>query len=299
VRVPGIHHVTAIAGDPQRNLDFCTEALGLRLVKRTVNFDDPGSYHFYFGDEAGTPGSIVTFFAWPDGRRGRPGLGQVAATGFAVPRDSLPYWAERLRRFGAVPAEVVERFGEPVLGFADPDGLRLELVGSAAGGAGGDAAIRRVHGVTLVEPGLEPTARLLTETLGLERVGEAGSRVRFRAGDSVVDVVTAREGARGQTAVGTVHHVAFRAPGEQEQAAWRAQLVGLGFHLSQVLDRSYFRSIYFREPGGVLFEIATDGPGFGVDERELGAALRLPPWLEPQRAAIEAQLPPVRVPAAG
>ncbi len=296
MRVPGIHHVTAIAGSPQVNLDFYRQALGLRLVKRTVNFDDPGSYHLYFGDAAGSPGTVMTFFAWPDGRRGQGGVGQPAATAFRVPAGSLGYWAERLRGFDVVPSEVTERFGEEVQGFQDPDGLRLELV---AAGARGATAIEGFHGVTLAEQRIDATGRFLTETFGMEVAGQSGNRTRFAAPGPLggaVDLLEVPAGTRGRTAVGTVHHVAFRARGDEEQAEWRARLVDLGFHVTQVLDRQYFRSIYFREPGGVLFEIATDGPGFAVDEAPaaLGGALKLPPWLEGRRKEIEAALPLVR-----
>lgn len=303
MRVQGIHHVTAIAGNPQGNLDFYRQALGLRLVKRTVNFDDPGSYHFYFGDDAGAPGTVMTFFAWPAGQRGQGGVGQPAATAFRVPPGSLGYWAERLQGFDVVPSEVTERFGDEVMGFRDPDGLRLELVAGAYGATAVSGvvagAIAGFHGVTLAEQRIEATGRFLTETFGMEVAGQSGNRTRFLASGplgAAVDLLELPAGTRGRTAVGTVHHVAFRARDEEEQAAWHARLVDLGVHVTQVLDRCYFRSIYFREPGGVLFEIATDAPGFAVDEpaSALGGALKLPPWLEGRRAEIEAALPAVR-----
>ncbi|HVB11292.1 MAG TPA: ring-cleaving dioxygenase [Bacillota bacterium] len=297
MRVPGIHHVTAIAGNPQANLDFYTQVLGLRLIKRTVNFDDPGSYHLYFGDERGTPGTVMTFFPWPDGQRGRAGVGQATVTAFRVPEGSLGWWAERLRTHGVVPGEVGSRFGSDVLGFEDPDGLRLELVAGEGSDDAEPHAILGFHGVTLSEQGFEATARLLTETLGLEAAGESGNRYRFQCAEAaVVDVLCLPAGTRGRVSVGTVHHVAFRARDDEEQAEWHERLADLGLNVTRVLDRCYFHSIYFREPGGVLFEIATDGPGFAIDEplAALGGTLRLPPWLEAQRAAIEAQLPPVR-----
>lgn len=309
--ITGIHHVTAIAGDPQRNLDFYTEVLGLRLVKLTVNFDDPGTYHFYFGNERGAPGSILTFFPWAGARRGAVGNGQVAATSFAVAPDTLPFWQQRLTEAGT-PAELAgERFGEPVLRVADPDGLPLELIGSAAArpdkawhGAGipREAAIASFHSATLLEDAHEPTAALLTDTMGLRLVGEDGTRRRFQAGDggpgTLVDVVSAPGGRYGQSGTGTVHHIAWRTPDDAQQQAWRQTLVSEGHPVSPVMDRTYFHSIYYREPGGILFEIATDPPGFALDEHpdHLGERLMLPPQVEAHRAAVEQALTPLTLP---
>ncbi|HET6762803.1 MAG TPA: ring-cleaving dioxygenase [Longimicrobiaceae bacterium] len=308
----GIHHVTAIAGDPQRNLDFYAGTLGLRLVKRTVNFDDPGSYHFYFGDEAGSPGSILTFFPWPGARRGRPGVGQVGATALAVPAGSLGWWIERFVAMGVEHDMPARRFGLPVLAFRDPDGLPLELVAdarSASRGAwtGGDVpaehAIRGVHAVTLDLARTDATARVLTEALGFREEGREGDVTRYAAGDggpgTLVDL---RTGAAGQPlgGAGTVHHVAWRAADDAAELEIRRQVEALGLHPTPVIDRNYFHSVYFREPGGVLFEIATDPPGFTDDEpaESLGQALKLPPQYEPRRAEIERILPPVRLPVA-
>lgn len=306
----GIHHITAIAGDPQRNLDFYTNVLGLRLVKLTVNFDDPGTYHFYFGNGSGAPGTILTFFPYPGAANGRPGAGQADAIAFSVPEGALGYWSGHLAEHGLTVEGPSVRFGQQVLAFVDPDGLSLELV--EAGGEAADAwlggpipaefAIRGFFGITLAERQPETTAALLTGTMGLRLAGQEGTRYRYQAGadapGAVVDVLDRPNGPHSIVAVGSVHHVAFRTPDDAQQAAWRETLVDQGFDVSPVMDRIYFHSIYFREPGGVLFEIATDAPGFAVDEtaEELGTGLRLPPWLEPQRPVIEQAVPPVRLP---
>jgi glyoxalase family protein len=311
----GIHHVTAICGDPQRNVDFYAGVLGLRLVKKTVNFDDPTAYHLYYGDEVGTPGTLMTFFAWPGARPGRVGVGQVSTTSFGVPQASLDRWADHLRRRGVAVDGPRRRLGEMVVGFEDPERLRLELVGIAEepsgpprgrpwarGPLGAGDAIRRVDGVTLVEQGYERTAALLTDVMGMRAVAEEGSRFRYQTAPdvwrSLVDLLCQPEGTHGAVAVGTVHHVAFRARDDEEQRRWRELLVGRGLDVTPVMDRQYFHSIYFREPGGVLFEIATDPPGFTRDEppEGLGEALKLPPWLEDLRDSLERTLPPIRLP---
>ncbi len=308
--IAGIHHVTAIASDPQRNVDFYTEVLGLRLVKRTVNFDDPGAYHLYFGDEMGSPGSILTFFAWPMAGRGHAGVGQVDVTSFAVPEDSLKYWEQRLLSAGISAERSDKRFDEDVLTLADPDGLRLELVAKSethsAGRPWKDApipvqhAIRGFCSVTLCEHGYEATAQLL-KTMGFMKTGEHGNRFRFDVGEggagARVDVLCASEAAYGRIAVGTVHHVAWRVADDSSQLSWRKRLVDEHLNVTPVIDRCYFHSIYFREPGGVLFELATDPPGFATDEavEKLGEALKLPPWLEPHRNKIEQVLPPIQL----
>lgn len=306
--IPGIHHVTAIASDPQRNLDFYTQVLGLRLVKLTVNFDDPGTYHFYFGDAAGHPGSILTFFPWPGARQGRRGNGQAAALAFAIPQSATSYWQDRLRRFD-VRTGATSRFNEEVIDFADPDGLRLELVSDtgqddfapwADAPVPPEQAIRGLHSVTLWEEDPERTAGLLTGTMGFRLLGSSGNRSRYAAaGESAarwVDVVSQPGGPVQQMGAGVVHHVAWRTPDDAGQQAWRAELAELGYHVTPIIDRQYFRSIYYREPGGVLFEIATDAPGFAIDEPfdGLGTGLKLPPQYEPARADIEAALPALR-----
>jgi len=310
-QIPGIHHVTAIASDPQRNVAFYTEVLGLRLVKLTVNFDDPGTYHLYYGDEQGRPGTILTFFPWPGARRGRRGAGQVAATAFLVPEGTLDYWEERLQRVGASFGRRQRRFGHEVLPLLDHDALQLELVAHPAA-AGIDAwpdgpvppenAIRGFQGATMWQIDPEPTIDLLTGTMGFELEAEEGPRFRLRAAStgpgSVIDVVHLADGEPGWGGAGTVHHIAYRTHDDAQQLAWRQELMGRGLHVTPVMDRQYFRSIYYREPGGVLFEIATDPPGFARDESlaELGSHLKLPPWLEPRRAEIEAALPDLRLP---
>lgn len=309
--ISGIHHITAIASDPQRNLDFYTEVLGLRLVKLTVNFDDPGTYHFYFGDEEGSPGSILTFFPWPGSPRGIVGNGQVSATAFAVPSDSLKYWVSRLTDHGVSSQDAGTRFGEPVIRFADPDGMPLELVGTAHaetnrdwknGGVPAPHALGGFHSATLSEEGYEKTAALLQDVMGLQFVGSEGNRFRYRAGagsaGAIVDVICTPDGAWGRLGAGTVHHIAWRTPDDAQQGIWRADLARGGYNVSPIMDRIYFHSIYFREPGGILFEIATDPPGFAVDERRdhLGERLMLPPWLETHRTEIEQAVPRLRLP---
>ncbi len=310
--IQGLHHVTAIAGDPQRNVRFYTQVLGLRLVKRTVNFDDPGVYHLYYGDEQGRPGTLLTFFPWPGAHPGRVGAGQVAVIAFTIPEAAIGYWQERLRAHGIPVDAIASCFGgeEVVLRVQDPDGLALELVAHARaqerpGWPGGpvppEYAIRGLHAVTIWEAVSEPTLRFLTEGMGFRVVQEEGDRIRLAIGPggpgAWVDVRVDPRAPRGRVAVGTVHHVAWRVRNEAEQRAWRTRLQAFGLFVTPVMDRKYFRSIYFREPGGVLFEIATDPPGFTVDElpERLGTGLMLPPWLEPLRAEIERALPPLEI----
>jgi glyoxalase family protein len=306
----GIHHVTAISGGPQRNVDFYAGTLGLRLVKKTVNFDDPETYHLYYGDGAGRPGTIMTFFPWAHTPGGRIGAGQLVVTSYSIPAASLGYWTERLIEKGVRFEKPHDRFGDTVLSFEDPDRLRLELVATNDGRPGwsggpvqGEHSVRGFHHVALAVETPENTARLMTETLGFRRVDEAEGRIRLAAGDGgpgdLVDVLNASGFPHGSMGVGTVHHVAFRVPEEETQLALREEVAALGYSVTPVLDRNYFRSIYFREPGGVLFEIATNPPGFAVDEaeEELGTHLMLPPWLETRRDRLEEVLPPLRVPA--
>jgi glyoxalase family protein len=293
----GIHHVTAIASDPQANIDFYTTFLGLRLVKKTVNFDDPGSYHFYYGDANGTPGTIMTFFPWPGARRGRQGSGQVTVTSFAIPRDAIGAWVSKLSKANIDFDGPVVRFGEEILTFSDPDGLKIEVVGSLDEEGDG---IRCFHSASLSEEGYERTARLLTDLMGFSFVGEQGNRFRFAVDgggpSKIVDVLCTPDAARGSVSAGTVHHIAWRTPTAEQQLRWRGALAGSDYNVSPVMDRNYFESIYFREPGGILFEIATDPPGFTVDEplESLGQQLKLPPQYESIRSKIEGALPPVR-----
>jgi glyoxalase family protein len=313
--IAGIHHVTAMASDPQANVDFYTGVLGLRLVKKTVNFDDPGTYHLYYGDEVGHPGTIMTFFPWPMARRGVQGAGQATVTAFSVPAGSLGFWTERLDRMGIPFDGPKPRLEEEVLTVLDPDGLRLELVARAGderapwegGPVPAEHAVRGFDGVTLTEWNLDVTQEVLAQVMGFRRIGEERDRVRFETGaggsGARVDVLASPAAARGHISAGTVHHVAFRAADEADQLAWRETIDESGLYVTPVLDRQYFRSIYFREPGGVLFEIATDPPGFTRDEpvESLGTDLKLPPWLEASRSRIEATLPPIEAhqPAGG
>jgi glyoxalase family protein len=302
----GIHHVTAIAGPARRNLDFYTRVLGLRLVKKTVNFDDPGTYHFYYGDETGQPGTILTFFPWEHVAPGRIGVGQTQETAFRVPLGSIGYWAQRFIETGVKHQALVRRFGEPVLAFEDPDGMALALVGVAGAesepawtGAGVPAehAIRGFHSVTLLLRDAAPTGAILTDVFGFAEAGREGALVRFQAGGGpggIVQIRAVGDFLPGRQGGGSVHHVAFRAAEDAAQFAMMRTLAeNHGLRTTEQVDRNYFRSLYFREPGGVLFEIATDIPGFAVDEpvASLGRTLKLPPQYEPRRKAIEAALP--------
>jgi catechol 2,3-dioxygenase-like lactoylglutathione lyase family enzyme len=307
--LPGIHHVTAICSDAQTNVDFYTGVLGLRLVKLTVNFDDPGSYHLYYGDASGSPGTIMTFFAWPGAHRGRIGAPQVTTTAFAIPSSAVDFWSARLRQQGVKDARISERFGEQAIAFVDPDGLQLELIATKDASADriwksadvpAEHAIRGFHGVTLSEEGYELTAKLLTETMGFTAGRSEQGRFRYSAGDAkagaIVDLLCVPDSRHGTMGAGVVHHVAFRTPDDAQQLEWRKTLVSGGFNVSPVMDRNYFHSIYFREPGGVLFEIATDAPGFAVDEpqEKLGQSLKLPAQYEPLRRELENFLPKLK-----
>jgi glyoxalase family protein len=309
----GIHHVTAIAREPQRNLDFYAGTLGMRLVKLTVNYDDPGTYHLYYGDDLGRPGSLLTFFPWTGGRPGRQGSGQINGVGLAVPPASLGFWIERLLSRGVKYEGPIRRFDEQVLAFADPDGLLLELIatprvnrveGWRDGPVPPGNAVRGVHAVTIWEDGDAGSADFLSQTMGFRPKGEDENRLRFESGQdglgTVVDLRRTPGFWRGTDGVGTVHHVAFRATDDAVQKARQEELRRLGVGVTDVRDRNYFRSIYFREPGGVLFEIATDGPGFSVDEppAELGTTLKLPAQYESMRGRLERALPPLRLPHA-
>lgn len=278
--INGLHHVTAIAGDAQRNIDYYTGVLGLRLVKVTVNYDDPGGYHFYYGDEQASIGTLVTHFPIVGGRHGQPGAGQAIEMAYAVPDLS------RYAHLG----ETTERFGQKVIAFQDPDGIGLAFVE-----APGDL---RLHSVTLLEREIEPTESLLIGEMGVTFEAEEGGRRRYRTGDCYVDLLIDPGAWPGRMGVGVIHHTAFRTENEATQLEHRSRLQALGANVSPVRDRQYFRSIYFFEPGGALFEIATEGPGIGIDEtvEELGSSLKLPPMYEDQRAQIEAKLPKIRVP---
>jgi glyoxalase family protein len=307
-----IHHVTAISGAAERNLDFYTRVLGLRLVKKTVNFDDPGTYHLYYGDEHGTPGTILTFFPWAHAAPGRLGTGETQETAFRVPLASIGTWTHCLVEKGVTQVPD-KRFGETVLTFTDPDGMRFALVGTSGaesepawsnGEIPAEHAIRGFHGVTLLVGQADPTAAILTDVLGFREVARDGALRRFASDAPLgghVDLHEAGDFPRGRLGRGSVHHIAFRAADDAAQAAMARRLVAdHGMQVTEQKDRNYFRSVYFREPGGVLFEIATDQPGFAVDEpaATLGRALKLPRFLEPRRAEIEAKLPPLGEPVA-
>lgn len=303
----GIHHVTAICGAPQVNIDFYAGILGMRLVKRTVNFDDPGSYHLYYGDRRGRPGSLVTFFPWPYARPGRAGAGSVGTIALAGQPGSVEFWMDRLAHLAYEFVAPTTRFGESVLPLHDPDGMRLEIVeraraGEPSGGEEGPDAqerrLRAICGVTLLLREREATAEVLRDLLGYRDSGEDDGHLRMVAagGEEYVDLLQTSEAAR--PGMGAIHHVAYRAVDGAHQAELAARASEMGLHPTDVKDRKYFRSIYFREPGGVLFEIATDGPGMATDEdaARLGERLALPEWLEPRRADIEMRLPEIAVP---
>jgi len=305
-RISGIHHITAIAGNAQRNYDFYTKILGLRLVKKTVNFDDPGTYHFYYGNETGSPGTILTFFPWAYVKRGVRGTGMATNIGYAVPPGSIAFWQERLGKNSVQQTAPSEIFDEKVLVFYDPDGLQLHLVepqtpdnrtARETDDINNNVAIRGFHSVTLMVNRIQPTAKVLTEIFGYRLLQQQGHAYRFTsgaaAGGSLVDLVEAPDTRPGVVAGGTNHHVAFRVPDEERLMAMREKILSAGLDATGKIDRNYFFSVYFREPGGVLFELATDTPGFTVDEpvAELGTHLKLPKQYEPQRAAIESVLP--------
>ncbi|MFC0213356.1 ring-cleaving dioxygenase [Paenibacillus chartarius] len=305
MQTAGIHHITAFVRNAQETVDFYAGILGLRLVKKTVNFDAPEVYHLYFGNESGAPGTVITFFPWPISRQGRIGGGQVGITTYAVPVGSLAFWSSRLTQYGTR-FERTERFGETYLGFKDPDGLLIELVERAQGapsqwtfgGVPADKAIKGFGGAVLYSTAPDATSQLLQRVMGLTRVGQEGAYERFQSyGDigNIIDLnVTAME--QGAGGAGTVHHIAWRAKDDAEHALWRSQVEECGYHPTAILDRQYFHAIYFREEGGILFEIATDPPGFARDEAPdaLGESIMLPSWFEANRAEIERRLPPIR-----
>lgn len=307
--ITGIHHVTAIASNAQHNIDFYTGILGLRLVKKTVNFDAPEVYHFYYGNEEGAPGSILTFFPYNELVNGRHGKGMLNTTTFSVPADGLNYWMERLKRFGVPFKKTQERFdGEVVVYLEDEDGLGLELVfndrdqrpGYALGPVPVQYAIKGFYNVEIWEEGYERTAALLTEQLDHKLIAEKGNRFRFAAVDTpgnYVDILCAPDSMKGLAGSGTVHHIAFATPDRQAQEEVRLRIVKRMLNPTPVLDRNYFTSIYFREPGGVLFEVATSGPGFTVDEplQNLGTSLKLPAQFEHDRAHLEQTLTPITI----
>ena len=309
MKLPGIHHVTAIASNPAANAAFYTQVLGLRLVKKTVNFDDPSTYHLYYGDDAGSPGTILTFFPWPDARRGTPGVGQVTGFAFRVRVGSLSFWRKHLENAGLAIADEGARFGERFIGIQDPDKFVVELIETADAASTTPArgatippehALCGFHGATLSLEAQEQTGAVLTNLMGAGLESSEGNCFRYTLGDGPgrarIDLLCLPAGRWGTGGTGTVHHIAWRTPDDASQVAARTELVSAGLNVSPVIDRNYFHSIYYREPGGVLFEIATDPPGFAVDESPdtLGSKLMLPEWLESHRPALEATLPPLK-----
>ncbi|VFJ14388.1 ring-cleaving dioxygenase [Candidatus Nitrosocosmicus franklandus] len=334
----GIHHITAIAGNPQKNIDFYTGFLGLRLVKLTVNFDDPTTYHFYYGDNIGRPGTILTFFPWYTMPKGFRGTGQVITTSFSIPEHAIEYWLNRLKSHEISYAGPIKRFddgedNEQVITLYDPDGMEIELVAHKIaeerkeyvwrkGPVPEEYATRGFYSATLSLEGYERTADLLTENMGFSNTKKEGNRFRFEIKDkekmidnfysnkekrkldllnspSSVDLICLPDTRRGYMGLGSVHHIAWRTPNDESQLDLRKRIVNTGLNATPVIDRRYFHSVYFREPGGILFEIATDPPGFLVDqnEDELGQKLLLPQWLEPDRKYLEQVLPKINIPS--
>jgi glyoxalase family protein len=308
--MPGIHHVTSITGDVQKCVDFYVGVLGLRFVKKSINQDVPDTYHIYFGDYLGSPGTAMTFFGWPSWPKRRAGSGQVTTVSFAVPHGSLDFWTRRLGSLG-VRSQRTSRFDTDAVVLSDPDGIELELVGKSSderwvpwadSPVDIEHAIRGFHSVTMTVAEAAATLDLLVKTMGFRKVGQEGRRARFETGaggpHAILDVVEAPEGPEGEESIGTVHHVAWRTADAPRQEEWRKAMVGAGRNVTPVIDRYYFKSIYFREPGGVLFEIATDVPGFTVDEpaESLGKSLSLPPWFQVRRETLDVTLPPIVVP---
>jgi glyoxalase family protein len=317
-QILGIHHVTAICSNPQKNIDFYTQLLGLRLVKLTVNFDDPTTYHLYYGDKIGHPGTILTFFPWPDAPTGYRGTGQAITTSFLIPPNSIDFWKDRLKNSDICFEGPTKRFDddeEQIIRLFDPDGLELELVAHSSakenderfwkdGPISYENGIRGFYSVSLSEEGYERTAEILNE-MGYKMIKSEGNRFRFQiedskstpniAGTKILDVLCLPDTAHGRIGKGTVHHVAFRTPSDETQISIRKNIIKIGLNPTPVMDRTYFHSVYFREPGGVLFEIATDPPGFTIDQNveDLGERLMLPQWLEPVRERLEKVLPKI------
>ncbi|MGE7717577.1 ring-cleaving dioxygenase [Priestia megaterium] len=305
-KTAGIHHITAIVGHPQENVDFYAGVLGLRLVKQTVNFDDPGTYHLYFGNEGGKPGTIITFFPWANARQGKIGDGQVGVTSYVVPKGAMGFWEQRLAKFG-VPATKMERFGEQYLEFDDPHGLHLEIVEREegenntwqVGEINSDVAIKGFGGATLLSVRPDETAQLLENVMGLQKVGQEGDFIRFQSSADIGNIIDLKLTTigRGQMGVGTVHHIAWRAKDDEDQLEWQKHVADSGYGVTAVRDRNYFNAIYFKEHGEILFEIATDPPGFAHDEslETMGEKLMLPEQYETHRDQIERALIPFEV----
>lgn len=302
----GIHHISAIVGHPQENIDFYAGVLGLRMVKQTVNFDDPGTYHLYFGNNEGKPGTIITFFPWANAFQGEIGDGQVGVTSYAIPRGALEFWKDRFKKF-KISYTMERRFSEESIRFQDPHGLVLEMVERdegetniwTFGGINPVVAVKGFAGATLYSSQPEQTAHLLESVMGLERIGEEGETIRFQSSAPLGNVIDLKKtsGKRGRMGVGTVHHIAWRAEDDQDQLEWREYVRSNGYGVTPVRDRNYFNAIYFREHGEILFEIATDPPGFAHDESpgEMGEKLMLPEQYENMRDRIKRKLIPIEV----
>ncbi|WP_079504752.1 ring-cleaving dioxygenase [Mesobacillus jeotgali] len=303
-KTSGIHHITAMVNDAQRNIDFYAGVLGMRLVKKTINFDRPEVYHLYFGNESGDPGTAITFFPWANQLKGRIGTGQVGVTSYVIPIGSIPFWKDRFKRFGVRFIQNV-RYGESYLQFQDPDGLEIELVERnegpvnawSFGGVTPDVAIKGFGGAILISSQPYKTAEVLEDILGLENIGQEESFLRFKSEAEIGNTIDIKltPSVRGLMGAGTVHHIAWRAKDEEDHKRWRELLVEKGYYPTEILDRNYFKALYFHEGGGILFEIATDSPGFTVDEPmdTLGERLMLPSWLESKREELESMLPKV------
>ncbi|GGK73978.1 ring-cleaving dioxygenase [Rufibacter glacialis] len=307
-RILGLHHITAIADQAKKNVDFYTKVLGLRLLKKTVNFDDPGTYHLYYGDERGSAGNILTFFPYEGARRGSAGTGMATNIGYSVPEGSFDFWIDRFEKHNILYNKPSEKFGEKYLTFLDPDGLKLELVvpqnpdnrvAWQTEEVSANVAPKGFHSVTLTLQNINPTAAILTDILGYALLEKSGNRYRYITDAvehaAIIDLVELPNEARGIGGAGTNHHIAFRVKDEETLMEFQRKVSRAGHSITNKIDRNYFYSLYFREPGGVLFEIATDNPGFGIDEPwdQLGSSLLLPPQYEPRRADIEAVLPKI------
>lgn len=305
-KTSGIHHITAIVNDPQRNIDFYAGVLGLRLVKKTVNFDRPEVYHLYFGNEKGEPGTVITFFPWPKLLKGRIGMGQVGVTSYSIPSGSIEFWENRLKKFG-IDVKKNKRFGETYLTFHDPDGLELELIEKnegpvnnwSFGGIEPEHAIKGFFGATLFSAQPHKTAEVLENVLGLACIGDEDGFLRYKSEASLGSIIDIKltPSVRGLMGAGTVHHIAWRAKDKEDLLRWREIVQEKGYHPTEIRDRNYFNALYFHEDGGILFEIATDPPGFSVDEpnNDLGKKLMLPSWFESKREEFEETLPPIKV----
>lgn len=309
MKTAGLHHITAVTKKPQTNIDFYQQVLGQRMVKTTINFDDPSVYHLYYGDNSGIPGTAMTFFGWLRSAQGKVGMGETQSVAYTIPQHSLEYWNARLKQLGFSPDRTETRFGQEVIPFLDPEGMQMELVGDrnlaeiqpwSASPIPEEHMLRGFFGVSLWLDEIESTSRILTEILGYQLQGQEGNRYRFsvpgKAPGKVIDLIHKPNTGSGIFGAGSVHHIAFRAASDEHQQDIQKKVRQMGIHATQVIDRQYFRSVYFRTPAGVLFEIATDQPGFMVDEsiENLGHKLVLPPWLESRRAEIEANLPTIR-----